>query len=120
MAKKGKPVSFLGSLAFLFGAAIAVVIGVINPEGASTVLSSLLILLGLVVGFLNITTKERNSFLFATVSLVIVSFFGGAVLGEVAVIGSYLEAVLRAILTFVIPATLVVAIKAVYSLEETR
>ncbi len=120
MAKKGKQVTFLGSLAFLFGAAIAVVIGVINPERASTVLSSLLILLGLIVGFLNITIKERQAFLFATVSLVIVSFFGGAVLGEVAVIGSYLEAILRAILTFVVPATLVVAIKAVYSLEENR
>ncbi len=120
MAKKGKPVALLGSLSFLFGAAIAVIVGVINPERASTILSSLLILLGLVVGFLNVTTKERQSFLFATVSLVIVSFFGGAVLGDVAVIGKYLEAVLMAILTFVVPATLVVAIKAVYSLEETR
>ncbi len=120
MAKKGKSVTLLGGFAFLSGAAIAVVIGVINPEHASTLLSSLLILLGLVVGFLNITTKERQAFLFATVSLVVVSFFGGAVLGDVAVIGSYLEAILRAILTFVIPATLVVAIKAVYSLEETR
>ncbi len=120
MAKKGKSVTFLGGFAFLFGAAIAVVIGVINPERASTVLSSLLILLGLIVGFLNVTTKERHSFLFSTVSLVVVSFFGGAVLGDVAVIGGYLEAVLRSILTFVIPATLVVAIRAVYSLEETR
>lgn len=120
MAKKGKPTTFLGSLAFLFGAAIAIIIGVSNPEYANTMLSSLLIILGLVVGFLNITTKEKHAFLFATVSLVIVSFFGGAVLGEVAVIGSYLEAVLRSILTFVIPATLVVAIRAVYSLEETR
>lgn len=120
MAKKEKSANLLGSLSFLFGAAIAIVIGVVNPERASTTLTSLLILLGLIVGFLNITTKERNSFLFATVSLVIVSFFGGAVLSEVAVIGSYLEAVLRSMLTFVIPATLVVALKAVYSLEETR
>ena len=120
MAKKGKPATFLGSLAFLFGAAIAVVIGVISPDRASTLLSSVLIILGFVVGFLNITTKERQAFLFATVSLVIVSFFGGAVLSEVAIIGSYLEAVLKAILIFIIPATLVVAIKTVYSFEEAR
>ncbi len=120
MAKKRKSTALLGSLSFLFGAAIAVIIGVINPARASATLTSLLILLGMVVGFLNITSKERNSFLFATVSLVIVSFFGGAVLGEVAVIGSYLEAVLRSILAFVIPAAIIVALKSAYSLEETR
>jgi len=110
----------LGSLAFLFGAAIAIISGIINPLGTSTMLVSLLIILGLLVGLLNVTKRESNSFLMATVSLVIVSWLGGAVLGDVARIGIYLEGVLTSILTFVIPASIVVAIKSIYVLEEEK
>jgi len=115
---KQKSIGSLGSLSFLFGAVIAVLVGVINPGAANASLTSLLILLGIVVGFLNVTTKETNSFLLATVSLVIVAALGGAVLGQVAFVGNYLEGVLMAILTFVIPATIIVAIKSIYSLAE--
>jgi len=118
MAKKGISASSLGSLSFLFGAVIAILVGVVNPNSASTILTSLLILLGIIVGFLNVTTKESNSFLIATVSLVIVSALGGTVLGQVALIGNYLEGVLMSILTFVIPATIIVAIKSIYALAE--
>ena len=118
MAKQVKSLNSLGSMSFLFGAVIAVLVGVINPGAANTSLTSLLILLGIVVGFLNITTKETNSFLMATVSLVIVAALGGAVLGQVAFVGIYLEGVLTSILTFVIPATIIVAIKSIYSLAE--
>ena len=52
----------------------------------------------------------------ATVSLVIVSFMGGPVLANVAAIGPTLQAVLNAITTFVIPATIIVALKAIYAL----
>ena len=110
----------LGSLSFLFGAAIAIISGVINPGSTSTIITSLLILLGVIVGFLNVTTRETNSFLMATVSLVIVSALGGAVLGQVTYVGAYLEGVLTAILTFVIPATIIVALKSVYTLAENK
>jgi len=116
--KQVKKVTSLGSLSFLFGSVIAILVGVINPGAANTSLMSLLILLGIVVGFLNITTKETNSFLMATVSLVIVAALGGAVLGQVTFVGTYLEGVLTSILTFVIPATIIVAIKSIYSLAE--
>ena len=118
MAKKALSSTSLGSLSFLFGVIIAVLVGIINPGSANTTLTSLLILLGIIVGFLNITTKETNSFLMATVSLVIVSALGGAVLGQVAYVGNYLNAVLTSILTFVIPATIIVAIKSIYMLAE--
>ena len=120
MAKQGKSSNSLGSLSFLFGAVIAILVGIINPGTASTTLTSLLILLGIIVGFLNVTTKETSSFLIATVSLVIVAALGGAVLGQVALVGNYLEGVLTSILTFVIPATIIVAIKSIYALEKSK
>ena len=117
MAKKEYSI---GSLSFLIGAGVAVIAGIVSPSGTGTVLTSALIVLGIIVGILNVTTKEINSFLMATVSLVIVSALGGAVLGQVAVIGTYLEAILVALLTFIIPSILIVALKSVYSLAATN
>ena len=112
----------LGSLLFLFGAIAAVVIGMIDPGDEVTYLSppltSLLIFLGLAVGLLNITREETQLFLIAGVSLVIVSALGGSLLGQVALIGQFLERILISILSFVVPAIIVVALKAIYSLGE--
>ena len=110
----------LGSLLFLFGAVTAVVIGMIDPgvPYLSPPLTSLLIFLGLAVGLLNITREETQLFLIAGVSLVIVSALGGSLLGQVALIGKFLERILISILSFVVPAIIVVALKAIYSLGE--
>ena len=118
MVKKS-PVA-IGSLLFLVGAVVAVVAGLLSPGGVNKSLTSVLIVLGLVVGFLNVTTRETTAFLLATVSLVIVSALGGAVLGQVPQVGPYLEGMLLAILTFVVPGAIVVALKSVYSLESSR
>jgi uncharacterized membrane protein len=122
MAKKGASASAgpIGSLLFLVGAVVAVVAGFLSPSGMNSTMASALIVLGIIVGFLNVTTRETNSFLLASVSLIIVSALGGAVLSSVAVIGGYLEGVLLAILTFVVPSSIIVALKSIYSLEASR
>jgi len=119
MAKTGSTGS-VGSLLFLVGAVVAVVAGLLSPGGVSTTLTSALIVLGIIVGFLNVTTKETNAFLLATVSLVIVTSLGGAVLGQVRIVGAYLEGIFLGVLTFIIPAAIIVAIKSIYALEEKR
>ena len=108
--------SELGSWSFVLGVIVAVVVGLLSAAGESVALVSLLIIVGFIVGLLNITARETNEFLIAAVTLVLVSSFGGSVLGEVAVIGTYLESVLKAILTYIIPAAIVVAVKTIYSL----
>lgn len=108
----------IGSWAFILGVIIAVVAGVLQAQSGSQspMLISLLIVLGLVVGFLNVTGKETTSFLIATVSLVIVTSMGGDVTGKVANVGPYISGVLGSIMTFVVPATIIVALKSVYAL----
>ena len=123
MVKKKSRANSLGSLSFLFGALIAVIVGVLipnsSPGGLPTMtLTSLLILLGVVVGFLNISRRETNQFLLASVSLVIVAALGGAILGQVQAIGGYLEGILVSMITFVIPAAIIVSLKTIYALEE--
>jgi len=115
MSKDMDLVAKIGSWAFIIGVVVALLLGVFG-SGSSPIATSVLIVLGLIVGLLNVTGKETTPFLLASVSLVIVSSMGGSVLAGVAQIGSRLQGVLGAIMTFVIPATIIVALKAIYAL----
>lgn len=108
----------VGSILFIVGVLLAVVLGFMKPLDMGLLFTTIIIVAGLIVGLLNVTTHETGSFLLAAVSLVIVSAFGGNILINVATIGERLAGVLFAILTFVVPATIVVALKAIYSLAE--
>lgn len=105
----------VGSWAFIIGVIIALIVGIFTKAG-NPVTTSVLIVLGLIVGFLNVTGRETTPFLLAAVSLVIVANFGSNTLGGVAGIGSFLQGTLSALMTFVIPATIIVALKAIYAL----
>jgi hypothetical protein len=110
MVKESKTIQLVGSWAFLIGMIIAIVAGFwdLNP-----IVTSLLIVLGLIVGFLNVTGRETTPFLLATVSLVIVADFGGKTLSEVSIV---LARIFKTIVVFVVPATIIVALKAIYAL----
>lgn len=107
-------VAKIGSWAFIIGVIIALVVGIFSRK--EPIVTTILILLGLIVGLLNVTGRETTPFLLASVSLVIVSSMGGPVLADVATIGATLQNILSAIMTFVIPATIIVALKAIYAL----
>ncbi len=113
MGAKATMLQKIGTWSFLIGCLLAIAAGVWD---LSVWIVSLLIILGLIVGFLNVTGEETTPFLLATVSLVIVAAVGEGVLGQVEVIGPILQRVLVTFITFVIPATVIVACKAIYSL----
>lgn len=98
----------IGGWAFILGLVIAILFGLIgyNPSWAI----GLLVVLGLIVGFLNITDKETVPFLVASIALLAA---GSANLGELWV---NLNGLLGNISVFVAPAAIIVAIKAVYAL----
>ncbi len=106
----------VGSWAFIIGVIIALIVGIVDKGQGSAWMVSILILLGLIVGFLNVTGKETTPFLLASLSLVIVSSFGGTSFANVATVGPYLEGTLSALITFVVPATIIVALKAIWAL----
>lgn len=118
MAKQkssGSGTQKVGFWVFLLGVVVSLAAAVL-PLGPG--LTSLLIVLGLVVGFLNVTSNETSTFLLAVVALVIVNAFGGNILAHVEVIGERLANVLGAIVVFVVPATIVVALRTIYSLAK--
>ena len=102
--------NLLGSWSFLIGVILAIILGAIGA--ISAVVATILVVLGLIVGLLNITASEVHQFLMAGAVLVIVAALGKDVLSVVAFVGNILDA----ILIMFVPATMVVALKSVFSL----
>lgn len=113
----------IGNYSFIIGVIIAVVLGLAAPAlgEAAPWLTSLLIILGLIVGFLNVSGKETKEFLLVAVALVIVAFAGSAsgTLGQVLYIGPYIQGIFDAIMAFVVPATVVVGLKDIWALAQS-
>lgn len=103
----------MGSWAFLIGVILAVLFGFL-PEAVWV--TWVLVLLGLIIGLLNITDKEVTPFLTAGVVLVITSSLGGGVLGSVGILGTVLENMLA----LFVPATIIVALKSVFALAKSK
>ena len=121
MAKKmmGGGPGMLGSWSFLVGLLLAVLLGVGLTGPYATQMYWVIFLLGVVVGLLNITSQETSAFLTAGTVLVLVSYLGADVLGAAVQSGLGLDrlvSVLQSILTLFVPATIVVAVRAVFSL----
>jgi len=112
----------VGNYSFIIGVIIAIVLGVFSLGTLAPILASLLVILGLIVGFLNVTGKETKEFLLVAVVLVIAAGIGGAsaTLGGVQYIGAYLSGIFTQVLAFVVPATVIVALKDIWALGQVQ
>ena len=115
----------VGSWAFILGVVIAIIVGIVaGVVGLETftagIITLILVILGLIVGFLNINEKEVHQFLIAAIALIAV---GTANLGSinfvVPVLGTVLQALVLNIAVFVAPAALVVSLKAIHKLSRS-
>jgi len=107
-----------GHWAFILGVIIAIIaglaIGMVDTLTAGWI-TFVLVILGLIVGFMNINEKETQPFLIATITLMLV----GTSLGGLNIaygIGTYLTSIVVNIAAFVAPAALLVTLKAIYKL----
>lgn len=117
--------NLVGAWAFLIGVIIATVGGIILSFGYSVnpIILALLAVLGLVAGFaVSVDDNIGSKFLLVAVSLVIVSFAGQQGLSDVAFgsirIGQIVSATLAGLLALLVPATIVVAIKSLFTLAQ--
>jgi len=111
MAKKRGNV--IGAWAFLIGVVIAIVVGLIGISNQALVIT--LVVIGLIVGLLNIADDEAKPFLMSSVVLVIVSALGQAALNII----PKMSETLGALLILFVPAAVVVAIRNVFSLAKS-
>jgi hypothetical protein len=103
-----------GHYAFLVAVVLAVLAALIPALQVDWVVWALIIL-GLIVGFLNITAKETTEFLVATIALMLV---GSAGLEVIPTAGAIIGTVLMNILAIAVPAALIVSLKAIYTLAQ--
>jgi ATP synthase protein I len=104
----------IGRYAFILGLVISVIAGVVN---VGTTGIAALVILGVIVGFLNVTGKETGRFLIGAVALILVGVGGSLI---VAAFGETLVTMLNHFVAFIMGATLIVALKEVYSVTSTK
>lgn len=102
--------NLVGGWAFIIGVVLAVVIGLF-PTIETAAIVTALVIIGLIVGLLNIGDKEVMPFLLSGAVLIIAAGFGKGVVG-IAVVDN----VLKALLIIFVPATIIVALKNVFTL----
>jgi hypothetical protein len=107
MAKKKKK-GRVGSWAFLLGVILAILFAFVS----SLAYLWILVVLGIVIGLLNITSNETSKFLLAGTVLVVVGYFGGSSLAYV----NFLPEVFKNLVTLFATSTIVVALKSVFDL----
>lgn len=100
----------LGKIAFYIGVLVSVVLAWTDIPYATWIL----VALGVIVGLLNITAKETQTFLLAALVMITAGVSIGTGLGEP------LKSILHAFAAFVAAAGLVVALKAIYQIEKAR
>lgn len=127
MAIKSKE-DVVGAWAFLIGVILAVAIGVSTGlfkfefvTHYSAQIYAILFILGLFVGYMNVGGRDSQTFLLAGAVLVIVSKFGmESVASSLIGIGAHdlVTSVFGALLAMLVPATIIVALKTVFSIAK--
>jgi len=110
MAKKTNNLGLLGKWAFIIGLILAILAGLIQGVYTIPSLALILVILGLIVGFLNIAEKDSVKLLVAIIAL---TTLGGFTISAIPSITDYLASMLANIVLFAGAAGFVVAIKAI-------
>ena len=123
-----KDTTQIGGYAFLLGTIIAILTGLaagaLGPGalvGPAPWITLVLVILGLIVGFLNVGDKETTPFLIAAIALIVL---GSARLESIntaiPILGSVLQSMVVNVAVFVAPAALIVSLKAVWNFASGR
>lgn len=114
----------IGAWAFLIGVILALIGGALSAflGDLNAVVLGLLMVLGIVAGLIGVSPNDVNKFLTASVSLVIVSYAGSAGVRNIEFlsweIGNIVSSTLGALLVLLVPATIIVAIKSLFSISQ--
>jgi hypothetical protein len=103
--------SIIGFLAFAAGLVLAVVGGIVAPNSGTIILT--LVILGIIVGFLNITAREATPLLLAAIALLAVGTVGFDALNDLVLgLGTRVNEVVYYFARLMAPAAVIVAVKA--------
>jgi len=105
-----KVLGIIGFVAFILGLLVAIVGGIVAPANPGIILT--LVIVGIIIGALNITGKEIIPLLLATIALIVV----GGVFEPISVlgIGAIVDNILKLVATLMAPAAVIAAIRALW------
>lgn len=112
MVKKASVGDIVGRWAFLVGVILAIIFAFVTP---SVGIVWALVIIGIIVGLLNIAVHEAQSFMLAGAVFVIV-----AALANQVVLISFLNSLLKNFIYLFAPATIIVALKSLWQLGSVR
>lgn len=115
MASKGKAgLQYFGFGAFIAGLILAVVAGILWPSNTNIIVA--LLILGIIVGLLNIAAREFMLLLVAVIALVVV----GNVFEPIKILrlGAFLGNILNYVAILVAPAAVIAAVKALWTVAK--
>jgi hypothetical protein len=117
----------IGAWTFLTGVVLAIIFGIFTGNYTNPIILTVIVFLGLVVGFF-VAERDVKTFLLASTASVVASFAGiqglatDVALRGISVSGveisKIIASVLGALLFLFVPATIVVAIKTVFSIAK--
>ncbi len=115
--------NLMGARAYLLGIILSVLVGIFVHNQRSPIITGILAGLGIVVGYF-VSQRDSQTFLLASVTLVLVSYAGiqGLVLdAEIRniPIGGVVSATLGNLLVLFVPATIIAALKTVFSIAKS-
>jgi len=116
--------NLLGAYAFLIGVVIAIILGMLSNnslEQASSFFYTVLVVIGIFVGFMNVGDKNSQTFLLASLTLVIVGALATGPLMFIAranVVVNTLRNILISLMVLFVPATIIVALKTVFAISK--
>lgn len=113
--------STFGAWAFLIGIILAVLVGIFAGDKINSLILWIIIGLGLIIGYF-VSEKDARTFLMASAALTVVSYVGisGMVLNAAIMgvdIGKVISSVLGTLLMLFVPATIISALKTVFSIS---
>lgn len=104
----------IGGLAFIAGVAVSIIAGFITANW----ILPLLTILGLVVGFLNVSTREMQTFVLVAIGLVLIAAFATPQIRSLPEVGPFLGRIYLALLLFIAPAATVVALRGLFMIAK--
>jgi len=117
-----------GKITFVFGIMLSIIVGLalgtmssIKMTAGIGLIYSIIFVLGIIVGVLNITVKEVNEFLIASITFLVAAGLNLYVINiTLPKFGAVIQQIYFALGVFVAPAATIVALKAMYELARNR
>ena len=113
----------VGPIAFLVGFLLALVVGILSAVNVITTSTlagvyTILGILGLIVGFLNITDKEIERFLISSIAIIVGSGLLATSFSNLGLIATIITNFFTALVVFVAPAAILVSLITIYELAK--